>query len=300
MKLEFLSQQIELAKVQLCLDQLNTLEGSLQTNQPIYKVELDSAKDTVKRLLEKAFDSQIKNPVLAALAQVRDLPETDERVAFIREAYYNCTYEFHRVTTNKKLLVALKNSTFSNENWVQALEAATKDQEELQTFFKQAYSTCQKGRKPSGRVAVVNPNKIMGTCSCCFRSIARDGKSGMALHGYRRLGGAQSSSCAGVRWPCLEESLSGLEHFIALTKKEIDTSVKAIAALKVRTSVQVLVRNLKTRQKELVTFSEGEPEFEQTRQHLVYQAESELNSLKAHRMYCEQRLIDWKAFHKVS
>lgn len=300
MKLEFISQHGNKDRIDVCLDALNFLESQLTAGNTLYKVDLDKAKDNVKHLLERAFDAQIKGPILAALSQVRDLPETDERVAFIREAYYNCTHEFHRVTTNKKLLAVLENSTFSNETWVDSLATACKDQEELQTFFKQAYATCQKGKKPSGRVASVNPNKVMGTCSCCFRSIARDGKVGMALHGYRRLGGAQSSSCAGVRWPCLEESVSGLEHFIALTKREIEGAIKAVESLQAKTEVQLMMRDPQTKQKELVTFVQGEPKFKQIHQQLVYQAQSDLKNLKAHLVYCEQRLIQWQEFHKVS
>ncbi len=74
-----------------------------------------------------------------------------------------------------------------------------------------------------------NPNKIVKTCACCFRSIAIAG-AGMAHHGYQRPGPReQTASCPGIRFPPLEVSNAGLVWLIGTVRTELDRLRNALA-----------------------------------------------------------------------
>lgn len=79
-----------------------------------------------------------------------------------------------------------------------------------------------KGRAPTAPTPPANPDKVVASCSCCFRGIAVTGAGRMAHHGYQRPGdGYQTSSCEGVRFPPLEVSVEGLEWLVDTTKDKI-------------------------------------------------------------------------------
>ncbi|MFG6080522.1 hypothetical protein ACEUZ9_001126 [Paracoccus litorisediminis] len=67
------------------------------------------------------------------------------------------------------------------------------------------------GRAPATPRPPANPDKVTGSCSCCFRGIAITGDNRMAHHGYHRPGnGYQTASCPGIRFAPLEQSVAGL------------------------------------------------------------------------------------------
>ncbi len=78
-------------------------------------------------------------------------------------------------------------------------------------------------KKPSVPAKPVSPDQVRGSCACCFRDIALDGREGMALHGYSRpWPGMQTGSCPGARVPCLEISVRGLEWNIGNIQKRLE------------------------------------------------------------------------------
>lgn len=79
------------------------------------------------------------------------------------------------------------------------------------------------GRAPSaGPSLPANPNKVVKTCPCCFRTIAVQ-RGTMAHHGYTRpRHGWQTSSCPGIRFKPLEVSSEGLEWLITALRTRLE------------------------------------------------------------------------------
>lgn len=78
------------------------------------------------------------------------------------------------------------------------------------------------------RAAPVSNTK-RGTCSFCFRNIAIDGQTGMAHHGYRRLGGSQSASCGGIRYPAFEISPAGTQARIDSLRNTVERNKERLS-----------------------------------------------------------------------
>ena len=85
---------------------------------------------------------------------------------------------------------------------------------------------------------VVNPNKIIRTCSCCFREIALSKSGHMVHHGFQRPGdGYQTDSCFGISYKPLERSNEGLVAIIDVIEKQLEH--KNSAYKKLETSKEV-------------------------------------------------------------
>ena len=163
-----------------------------------------------------------------------------------------------------------------------------------------------KGRLIAGRAAPVRAaapaapdptDQIRGTCSCCFRSIAVLDTGEMAHHGYQRPGiGAQTSSCAGIRFEPLERSVAGLEWLIGHTRDQIARSETALAGKDGLEKLTILERRgrltlPRTVEKEHPDFPATLRAWERDHRLTITACESSLEMLGG-------ALITWQAWHQ--
>lgn len=150
-----------------------------------------------------------------------------------------------------------------------------------------------KGRKPSENPKQVNPNKIIKTCSCCFRSIAtKHGNARMADHGYRRPGyGFQTKSCFGTNYPPLEYSNSGLVAIIEYIKKEIEKNKTKYIQLPETTLITIFIKNkLEIFKKEEISDDEWNNLIQKRKREI----ERELIAARRELKVYSEKLKEWK------
>lgn len=170
--------------------------------------------------------------------------------------------------------------------------------EAMDRFLKEALPLCLtvmslktktiKGRTPS-EPAKVNPNKVVMTCPCCFHQIAKAKNGKMVHHGYQRPGnGWQTSSCPGIRFKPLEESLEGLLWIIDETKKQL---IKTQNLFDNKDSIETLIVVVRKVSKQIKKGEEGwKTRFDQRVRDLEY----EIKSLTRQVKYLEEVLLVWK------
>ncbi len=182
------------------------LDLALKTRK-IYNVEYEEIKRVLNRTLEQAWQAL---PIL-----YRELPENISWFLYQRSvSSLHSVFSHHKQLTNTKLEHPSIQVALNLLQEALPLAQAMKDVKEF----------IVKGRIPNplNQPKPGNPNKVVRTCSCCFRQIAVQ-PGGMAHHGYRRPGwGRQTNSCLGVRFPPLEVSLKGLEYLIEKQQKHLE------------------------------------------------------------------------------
>jgi len=135
--------------------------------------------------------------------------------------------------------------------------------------------------------ALANPDKIVMTCSCCFRPIALAGET-MAHHGYERPGyGSQTASCMGIKFRPLEVSSEGLE---CILKFESELLARLEHVYNERETVSTISR-LKDR--ELVEFHRGDKGWERELLYHVAELESQLRMTRDSVADLQGRLAAW-------
>jgi hypothetical protein len=177
----------------------------------IRNVDYQEAKSRLGRALEQAWDRQVSGPFFhAGRGQAQPDP--------VQALNHTCN-----PSSLHDLLVVAKRLNASDETGpaVEAMRALTAEILPLAEAARELKGFVVKGRAPAPP-RPVNPDHIRGTCSCCFRDTAVNDTGRMAHHGYERPGdGAQSPSCAGVRFPPLEVSTEGLEWLIWSTSEKL-------------------------------------------------------------------------------
>ena len=149
-----------------------------------------------------------------------------------------------------------------------------------------------KGRAPSaGPSKPVNPNKVVKTCSVCFRAIAVVGGT-MAHHGYTRPEmGWQTASCQGIRFKPLEVSSEGLQWLIAALRERLDA--RKLAYAKRATHPEVLMTR-QGRDGAAVKVVRDDPLWPQLFARHVGELRSEIAAIERDLPVLDKMLADWK------
>ena len=149
-----------------------------------------------------------------------------------------------------------------------------------------------KGRAPSaGPSKPVNPNKVVKTCSVCFRAIAVVGGT-MAHHGYTRPEmGWQTASCQGIRFKPLEVSSEGLQWLIAALRERLDA--RKLAYAKRATHPEFLMTR-QGRDGAAVKVVRDDPLWPQLFARHVGELRSEIAAIERDLPVLDKMLADWK------
>lgn len=134
------------------------------------------------------------------------------------------------------------------------------------------------GRRPSGKVPVnKNTNKIVKTCSCCFREIAIDKNGRIVHHGYKRsFAGFQTTSCFGQGYPSWETSPQGLIDFIKNLESHIVFNQEKLLQIEEKTEYKIKLRETK----EIVVVKKGSEKFENQKRFEISNTNDKIKELE--------------------
>jgi hypothetical protein len=177
----------------------------------IRNVDFQDAKSRLGRALEQAWERQVGAPFFHS-GRWETQPEP------VQALNHACNpHSLHDLLSVAKRLAA----SDATGPAVDAMRALTAEVLPLAEAARELKGLVVKGRAPAP-TKPVNPDQQRGTCSCCFRDTAVIETGHMAHHGYKRPGdGAQSPSCAGIRFPPLEVSTEGLEWLVWSTSERL-------------------------------------------------------------------------------
>lgn len=200
-------------------DAMATLSGAIAIGA-MRKVEHDDLKNVLGSAVAKAFERAIWAPFLPG---IRDAQGRPQEAANSLAASINIM-SLHDVLSAKRKVDA----TTATGPIVDALRAFLNEVHPLAVAMSTLKGALVKGRAaPTAEQqlrsqSLRNPDKIMVTCACCFRSIALAGQT-MAHHGYTRPeSGSQTSSCLGVRFRPLEVACDGLVCILDSEKRLLE------------------------------------------------------------------------------
>jgi hypothetical protein len=249
------------------------------TDGKIRKVEYDLIKDTLGRLVDTTYEVNVNDPYFWA----GRWEQWDQE---INALHYQCNpSNLHEVISCANKLAKTK----AEGPPVDTLRMITNELLPLANAMKNLKSNIVLGRTSSSEPPKPeNPNKIVRTCSCCFRAFAVQGNR-MVHHGYQRPGdGQQTRSCGGIRYKPLERSNEGLIALRNGTQRELDKTQKKWDDRERLTSITVTRRKLET------TINKGDPDWASTYQSYVWKIEQSIRSLQGGIASYDERLASWK------
>jgi hypothetical protein len=202
----------------------------------IRNVVLGDIKSILSRIIDDAWDVHVNEPFFYA---GRWENQTEEVNALSRSITVSGLHDV--LSTSKKVA----RSKVTGEA-VDAMRAFTAEVLPLAQVVASLKDMTIKGRAPSTAPAKPeNPDKVVKTCPCCFRTIAVHNT--MVHHGYERPGsGWQTASCPGVRFQPLEVSSEGLEWLIGTVTEDLRRTKATYDERGMLTVVPVTVRGKKT------------------------------------------------------
>lgn len=259
-------------------------------NSAIRKVVLDAVKSTLSSAVDKAWAQHVKEPFFWA-GKYLEQPEG------IQTLHYAITVS----NLHDCLSTAKKIDRSSLEGpAIDAMKAVLAEALPLAEAVRDLKDHVVKGRAPNPNPPPANPDKEIGTCSCCMRGIAVSDNR-MALHGYQRPGnGEQTASCAGIRFPPLETSTRGLEWLVGATDERI---LRLRERIENKDSVKELYWTERDR-KSLSGFTrrhctDADPDWPQVHARHFANLRSELRITSHRRESFGEELVKWQAFHDV-
>jgi hypothetical protein len=243
-------------------------------------VAYNDAREAISRAVEKAWrgviDPYVNDGRWESLPRnVHDVQQ-ETRV-----------YGIHHISAAVKRLTSTKLSHPLIDN----MRALATELLPLNQAISELKTKIVKGRAPgTGPSKPGNPNKVVKTCACCFRSIAiSEGK--MVHHGYQRPGGGrQTESCWGIRFPPLEVSSEGLVWILDVFEKQLADADTAWADR----NDMISVTYLNIMRTALVTITRDMPEWEQTYQRWLRDLEHDRFVLQHKVKEAKERLAIWK------
>lgn len=256
--------------------------ASAMTAGQVRAPQLQEFKYVIGRAAEKAWDEEVDRKHFHRMAD----HHSDETL----QLYYTCRI----MNTHEVLLVDRKLSKSRLQDVaVQAMRSVVAEALPLAQAIADLKGKLLKGRLPSSRPeAPPNPDKVMQTCSCCFRQIAVAPTGKMAHHGYKRPGpGRQTSSCDGIRFPPLEVSCEGLEWLIGSTSAQLEQQKAAYLHRHERTEITLL------RKRKLVPITPEHPDWQRELGYLIETMEREIKALIAMLASLQAALATWKEHH---
>jgi hypothetical protein len=146
-----------------------------------------------------------------------------------------------------------------------------------------------KGRRPSGKIAIENPNKIIMTCPCCGRKIAVGTNDRMVNHGFQRPGyGWLVGNCIGVNHKPLEVSDEGLRYMVELLTNEHEKLIEK--SIKLSTCNSFTVYEFK----KYVTYTKGDDFFELKLSNAKRNVESKIDMVNYQLKEFNELIKNWK------
>jgi hypothetical protein len=144
--------------------------------------------------------------------------------------------------------------------------------------------------KPATKASMVNLNKDMKTCPCCFRTIAVQ-KGVMAHHGYTRPGhGHITASCMGISFAPYEVSDEGTKAFLTVLEHDMASAQEELSALPTQTTL--LYRDMMSRQVSPIT--QGDPKFKKTYDITQSNLESKIRHLTQLAGFMKDKINSWE------
>lgn len=246
-------------------------EGSMR------KVRYDYVKDALNRCIDQGFR--------------KSLPDFDYDKCFdseIRSLNDKSVMSLHDVISAHKQVSKVKDR---NHPYVIAFQVIADELIGLALEFKEMKENVVKGREPSNKVSVLNPDKVVRQCPCCLREIAV-GKNGlMVLHGYQRPGdGEVYGSCIGVDFQPVERSDEGFKFMVKHLKERISVTIETIENIK---KAKTLTGNYSRRTNKLEEFKEGDVNFAFEKERQLNHNEYYLRNLKRDLNTFEKLLSEW-------
>lgn len=244
--------------------------------------QLQDFKYVVGRAAEKAWDEEVGNKHFHRKAD----DHSDETL----QLYYTCRI----MNTHEVLLVDRKLAKSGLQNVaVQAMRTVIAEALPLAQAIAHLKVKVVKGRAASQRPQVpANPDKVVKTCSCCFRQIGVGPTGKMVHHGYRRPGaGLQTASCAGIGFPPLEVSCVGLEWLVNDTAELLMRKKDAYLRRHERKEIALV------RKRQLVTITPDHPDWQRELGRLIQSLESEISSLTTWLTSLRKALATWHDYH---
>lgn len=254
----------------------------------IRKVALDEVKSTLGRAADTSWERNVQEPFFYA-GRYRDQPREIQNLyhAINVSSLHDCH------SARKKIDRAGLEGPV-----VDAMNAVMAEALPLAEAVRDLKDHVVKGRAPNPDPPAPNPDKEIGTCSCCMRGIAVAGR-GMAHHGYQRPGtGQQTSSCPGIRFPPLETSTEGLEWIIGVTGEGLQRKTERLAGADAMTEIRWAERDRKSPGgvAERVC-RKDEPEWPRVHRRWVANLESEIRGAESRLAFMGEELAKWRRFH---
>lgn len=266
---------------------ISALRAGVEASE-IRKVVLDEVKFTLGRAVENAWDKHVQEPFFFS-GRYRDQPD----------AVLGLQNTINMSSLHDCLATAKKIERSGLEGPViDAMKAIMTEALPLAQATRDLKDHVIKGRAPNPNPPPENPDKEIGTCSCCMRGIAV-ATVGMAHHGYQRPGtGQQTSSCSGVRFPPLEVSTEGLEWFIGATRTHFERLADRIANAGSLTEIRWTERDRGSPSgfaHKVCTVDD--PDWPRVHKRHVAALGAESVSTWSQLGYLEGELVKWQAFH---
>ena len=227
------------------LNAVRTIEEGMN-DMVVYNTEFNDAKERISRVVDEAWKFYVSEPFFYA-GKWQELSAEDINVYDIN------VYGLHDTISASKKVAKLKHYSVLMTTVRNLLAECLP----ISLAVKELKPKVIKGRKPSGRVAEVNPDKVVKTCPCCLRQIAVRGGT-MVHHGYERTGhGYTIGSCPAVnRFKPLEESSEGALYMIDQFKMIL---ARASNTLAVADDLNEISRTFRDGSKE--TYRRGDAKF---------------------------------------
>lgn len=259
-------------------------------NGVVRNKDLQDAKSTLGAAIYDAWQKTVSSPFFWA----GKYEEQSEEINLVNMAV--------SVSTLHDCLSAVKkvNAFGLSGPVIDAMRAVLDEASPLAEAAKSLKTNVVKGRAPNPNPKPVNPDKKIGTCSCCFRGIAVAGNAGMAHHGYERPGtGSQTSSCSGIRFPSLEISLEGLEWGIGVTEKRLASLRENLVNAPDLTEVPWIAYEVRHGQRVPVArvCQAGDPDFAKHHRNYVRRLDAEVYQTGSNLTFLNEKLDEWRAWH---
>ncbi len=246
----------------------------------IRKVEYEEIKSELGRLVDRAYQTNVNEPYFNA-------GRWEEWGNEIYMLHCQCDpSNLHEVIACAKKLA----KTELTGKPVDAMREVTDQLLPLANALKSLKAQIVLGRAPStGPAKPENPNKIVRTCSCCFRAIAVQGNR-MVHHGYRRpsWGYGQTASCPGIRYKPLERSNEGLVAMRNSSQRELEKLQEKWEQREQVTSIMTEKNRVKT------TVNKGDPDWDRAHRGYVWKLDQAMRSEKSEIEGLDFRLSRWK------
>ena len=261
-------------------------------NGVVRNKDLQDAKSTLGAAIYDAWQKTVSSPFFWA----GKYEEQSEEINLVNMAV--------SVSTLHDCLSAVKkvNASGLSGPVIDAMRTVLDEALPLAEAAKSLKTNVVKGRAPNPNPKPVNPDKKIGTCSCCFRGIAVSGDTGIAHHGYERPGtGSQTSSCSGIRFPSLEISLEGLEWGIGMTERRLAVLKERLAEAPELTEVPWIDHEVRFGKRIPVArvCEAGELDFGKHHRNHIRRLDAEVYQTASNLTFLNEKLTEWRAWHGI-